>query len=156
MAKIASRRSMTAASVVALALGLAACGGSGGTTTTSSTQTVTASSTATVSASAPSASGTSSAPAAADRSGEQPIPDYQPSSVVSKSAYATTLTSPDPVSKIGSFYADVLAKDGWQITSKETSDYSASFTAHRSGEGATVSVYSRGSGAGISITTHKE
>jgi hypothetical protein len=82
------------------------------------------------------------------------LPDYQPSTVVSKSASSTVLTSPDPVGKIGAFYRDALARDGWHVTSSSTSAYHASFTAQRSSEGASISVYSRGSGSGISISTH--
>ena len=82
------------------------------------------------------------------------LPDYQPSTVVSKTAASTVLTSPDPVSKIGAFYTDALAKGGWQVMSSSTSAYHARFTASRSHEGASISVYSRGSGSGISISTH--
>ncbi len=53
-------------------------------------------------------------------------------------------------------YTDALAKGGWQITSSSGSAYNASFTAHRANEGVSISVYSRGAGSGISITTHLE
>ncbi len=82
------------------------------------------------------------------------LPDYQPSTVVSKSASSTVLTSPDPVDKIGAFYKNALAQGGWHVTSSSMSAYHASFTASRSSEGASISVYSRGSGSGISISTH--
>jgi len=82
------------------------------------------------------------------------LPDYQPSTLVSKSASSTVLTSPDPVDKIGAFYKDALAQGGWHVTSSSMSAYHASFTAYRSSEGASISVYSRGSGSGISISTH--
>jgi hypothetical protein len=57
---------------------------------------------------------------------------------------------------VGAFYKDALAKDGWSLVSASSSPYSASFTAHRDGEGVAVSVYPRGSGSGISITTHPQ
>jgi hypothetical protein len=82
------------------------------------------------------------------------LPDYQPSTVVSKSASSTVLTSPDPVDKIGAFYKNALTQGGWHVTSSSMSAYHASFTASRSSEGASISVYSRGSGSGISISTH--
>ena len=82
------------------------------------------------------------------------LPDYQPSTVVSKSASSTVLTSPDPVGKIGAFYKNALAQGGWRVTSSSMSAYHASFTAQRSSEGASISVYSRGTGSGISISTH--
>jgi hypothetical protein len=94
------------------------------------------------------ASGSASSPSA-DR-----LPDYQPATLVSKSAYSTVLTSPDSVSKIGEFYRNALATGGWQVTASSMSAYHASFTASRSNEGVSVSVYSRGSGSGISISTH--
>ena len=64
------------------------------------------------------------------------------------------LTSPDSVSKIGEFYRNALAVGGWHVSSSSTSAYHASFAAYRSDEGVSVSVYSRGSGSGISISTH--
>jgi len=66
------------------------------------------------------------------------------------------LTSPDSVTKVGNFYKDSLAKGGWQIRSSSSSAYNASFSAHRSNQGVSISVYSRGGGSGISITTHPE
>jgi hypothetical protein len=109
---------------------------------------------------APAASPAAASPAAASPaaggaaapSGQ--LPDYQPSTVVSKSASSTVLTSPDPVDKIGAFYKNALAQGGWHVTSSSMSAYHASFTASRSSEGASISVYSRGSGSGISISTH--
>jgi hypothetical protein len=84
------------------------------------------------------------------------IPDYQPSTVLTKSPYSTVLESPDSVSQVGAFYEGALKKDGWDIGSKSSSSYHASFTAHRTGEGASISVYPRESGSGISINTHPE
>jgi hypothetical protein len=82
------------------------------------------------------------------------LPDYQPSTLVSKSASSTVLTSPDAVGKIGAFYKDALARGGWQVTSSSMSAYHASFTAYRSSEGASISVYAQAGGSGISISTH--
>lgn len=76
--------------------------------------------------------------------------------MVSKSAYSTVLMSPDSVSKIGEFYRKALAAGGWHVTSSSMSAYQASFSANRSNEGVNVSVYSRGSGSGISISTHPQ
>jgi hypothetical protein len=99
-------------------------------------------------------SGAGGARGAAGGSGA--IAVYQPSSLVSKSAATTVLTSPDSVDKIGAFYGGVLANAGWQIRSSAKSAYSANFTAHRDGEGVSISVYPRGSGAGITISKHPE
>ena len=74
--------------------------------------------------------------------------------MVSSSASSTVLTSPDSVQKIGAFYSGALAKGGWHVTSSSTGAYHASFTADRGGEGASISVYPRAGGSGISISTH--
>jgi hypothetical protein len=147
----------------ALAIGVAACGGSaGGSNETSATKTVTASQSAPVAG--PSASAPRQTAPAADGNCDSvakshataALPDYQPASLVSKSQYSTVLTSPDSVSKIGSYYQDVLAKGGWRLRSSSITRHSASFTAHRANEGVSVSVYPRGSGSGVSISTHPE
>ncbi len=156
-----SRCAAAAVTASLLAEAVGACGSSGGTSTASVTKTVTTTApaaSATSSAATPASQGTSSTgtSAAGSAAKTKGIPDYQPSSVVSKSAYATVLSSPDAVSKVGAFYRDVLAKGGWQVRSGSSSAYSASFIAHRDSQGATISVYPRGSGSGISITTHPE
>jgi uncharacterized iron-regulated membrane protein len=161
---MAATRTSAAVGAALLLLGLAACGGSGsGSTAAQVTKTVTqgtSASTASGSAGAPATTSSTQAAApepapdnsnrAADNGGA--IPDYKPSSVVSKSPYSTALTSPDSIAQVGAFYASVLEKDGWQISAKATSNYSASFTAQRTGEGVTISVYPRGSGSGISVS----
>ena len=76
--------------------------------------------------------------------------------MVSKSEYSTVLTSPDSVSKIGEFYRKALVTGGWHVTSSSMSAYQASFSANRNNQGVNVSVYSRGSGSGISISTHPQ
>ena len=151
----------------AMAFGVAACGGSSGGSTTTVTQSA-SSSAETQAAGSPAQTSsapaqTSNAPAqtnggAAQRTGGQSaeLPDYKPSTVVSKTAGATILTSPDNVSKIGAFYRDALARGGWHTVSSSSGPYNASFTARRPGQGASGSVYPRGSGAGISITVHPQ
>jgi hypothetical protein len=140
-------RSAVVLAASALAIGLAACGGTnGGSDSASATKTVTVN---------------QNAPARDNKSGSAgksnaAVPDYQPGSVVSKSKYSTVLTSPDSVSKIGSYYQGVLANGGWQLRSSSKTPFSASFTAHRANEGVTISVYPRGSGSGVSISTHPE
>jgi hypothetical protein len=163
-------RTAATAGVVVVAAGLAACGGSGGgaKATTTVTQTAAASSstaspTATASSSAAAAStATSSAAAAAPAptkaktAGNGTVPDYKPSSVVSKRLHATVLRSPDSVTKIGTFYSGALAKGGWTLRASSKSSYHANFTAHRANEGVNISVYPRGSGSGITINQHPE
>jgi hypothetical protein len=158
----AARTSAVVAASV-LAIGVAACGSSTvGSNKTSATKTVTASQSAP--AAGPSAPAPSQTAPAADGNGASvaksdaaaALPDYQPASLVSRSQYSTVLTSPDSVSKIGSYYQDVLAKGGWQLRSSSITQHSASFTAHRASEGVSISVYPRGSGSGVSISTHPE
>jgi len=76
--------------------------------------------------------------------------------LVSKTPSSTVLTSPDSVTQVGDFYKDALAKGGWQIRSASSSAYNASFSAHRSNQGVSISVYARGAGSGVSINTHPE
>jgi hypothetical protein len=154
--------------VSALAIGVPACGGSsGGSPGGSATKTVTAkqsapANTSSSSASAPSSTSASSSNATPAASGngastsDAPVPDYKPSTIISKAPDSTVLTSPDSVAKIGSYYKAVLAKGGWQVRSAAVTTGSASFSAHRSGEGVTISVYPQASGSGISISTHAE
>ena len=129
-----SRHAAVTVTALLAGLGLGACGGSSTTTvtpTTSSSQTSTS--------------------AGGGATNAQPIPDYQPSKVTTKSANATVLTSPDSVSKIGAFYKDELAKGGWDVVAESTSAYHANFTAHRGKEVVVISVYRAGSGSGIAI-----
>ncbi len=148
-------RVSAAGAVSIIAAGIGACGGS---STTSVTKTVTASSPSASSAATTGASTHSPRPTAAPatRSPSGSIPDYRPSAVVSKISGSTVLTTPAPVSTVGGFYRGVLARGGWQIISSSRSAYSASFTARRPGEGVTISVYPRGSGSGVAISTHPE
>jgi hypothetical protein len=159
----ATSRIFATAAVAVAAVGLTACAASGGAPAAAPATTVTQTAQASPppAASSPAASNPAAAPSApASGSADSPsagkLPDYQPSTLVSKSAYSTVLTSPDSVSKIGEFYRKALATGGWHTTASSMSAYHASFTAYRSNEGVSVSVYSRGSGSGISISTHPQ
>jgi hypothetical protein len=154
----ADTRILAAVAAACAAVGLAACAAAPGSAPAApATHTVTAPASqapaaASPAAASPAAGGSAAGSAATAASGK--LPDYQPSTVVSRSASSTVLTSPDPVDKIGAFYKDALAQGGWHVTSSSMSAYHASFTAYRSSEGASISVYSQGSGSGISISTH--
>jgi hypothetical protein len=119
-----------------LAVGVAACGGSSG-----GSQAAVATPASGQSSTATSSAGT--------------VPDYQPSTVVSKSDYSTVLSSPDSVDKIGAFYRDAVANGGWSVSSSSSSSHHASISGHRDGVWLSVSVYPTGSGSGISISTSK-
>jgi hypothetical protein len=144
--------------VAVAAVGLTACAASGGAPAAAPTTTVTQTAQASPApvASSPTAAPSAPASGSADSPSPGKLPDYQPSTLVSESAYSTVLTSPDPVSRIGEFYQRALATAGWHVTASSTSAYHASFTAYRNNEGINVSVYSRGSGSGISISTHPQ
>jgi hypothetical protein len=159
-------RTAATAGVLTVAVGLASCGGSSGST---ATKTVTQSAAAITSTAAPATvASTSAAPVAsstaaaapaptkAKKAGTGSVPDYTPSSVVSKRPHSTVLRSPDSVTKIGTFYAGVLAKGGWRLMASSNSSFHANFTAHRANEGVNISVYPRGSGSGISISQHPQ
>jgi len=148
------------AAVIAVfaAVGLTACAASGETpaATVTVTQTTPASQApaagnSTAAAPRPGSSGSSST---ADTSATGKLPDYQPSTVVSKSECSTVLTSSDRVSKIGTFYQNALATGGWHVASSSMGPYHESFTAYRGHEGASISVYVRWGGSGISISTY--
>jgi hypothetical protein len=151
-------RIFAAGAVAVAAVGLTACTASGGapaaTPATTVTQTAQASPAAAVSN--PTAAPSVPASGSADSPSAGKLPDYQPSTVVSKSADSTVLTSPDSVNRIGEFYRSALTAGGWHVTASSMSAYHASFAAYRSNEGINVSVYSRGSGSGISISTHPQ
>ncbi|MBV8988855.1 MAG: hypothetical protein JOY58_11440 [Solirubrobacterales bacterium] len=159
MNQVKARRLTTvAASLTALAA--AACGGGSTTTVTKTGTSAASASTGAATAPATTTAAASSTGAQAETSGaptsQAALPDYKPSSVLSKSPGATVLRSPSGVEAVGAFYKDALAKGGWQIVSASSGPYHASFTAHRSGEGVTVSVYPLASGSGISVTSHRE
>jgi hypothetical protein len=147
-----------AAAAAVLAVGLAACSGIEG-PTASPTTTVTATTQASQasvanSSPAPSASHAGDAAAGANADTTGTLPDYQPSKLVSKTSTSTVLTSPDSVAKVGAFYADVLAKGGWQVISSSVGSFHASFTVSHDHQGASISVYPRWDGSGISISTY--
>jgi hypothetical protein len=148
---------------VALVVGVAACGGSATKTVTATAQTSNPAPATSTTAAPPSATTTTAAPAssttaapASNSSSSAAIPDYKPSTVVSKAPTSTVLTTSASVSQVGKFYAGVLAKGGWQVTSAVTTPHSANFTARRSGQGVNISVYPHATGSGISISTHPE
>jgi hypothetical protein len=159
---------LLAVTAAALAVvGVAGCAGNAGVPAASATKTVTApasqapasqapASQAPAASSAPAngSAGSGSPAAGTDPSAAGKLPAYQPSSVLSSSPSSTVLSSPGSVTKIGEFYKDALAKDGWQVRSAVTGTYSASFTAIRGSEGVSISVYPRGGGSGISVSTH--
>lgn len=154
--RLTTPRILAVAAAALAAVGLTACAATGAAPAAAPATTVTHTAQASP---APAASSHPAAPGApASQSADSPsagkLPDYQPSTVVSKSAYSTVLTSPDSVSKIGEFYRNALATGGWHLTSSSLSAYHASFTASRNDQGVSVSVYSRGTGSGISISTH--
>ena len=110
--KHASRTSVVVAAS-ALAIGVAACGGSNdasGTKTVTVVQSTSAGSQNTPAGSQNTPAGNKTAPVetqtvpAGESSATGAVADYQPASVLSKTASSTVLTSPDSVSKIGSYY----------------------------------------------------
>jgi hypothetical protein len=149
---------MLAAAAVAglLAVGVAACGTTFGESTSSPAKTESA---AASQAPAAKSSATKAKAATHDTSAQasaamERLPDYQPATVISKSTTTTVLKSPDSLTKIGTFYKDALARGGWDTTSSSMGFFHASFTAHRSHEGVSISVYPRFGGSGISISEY--
>jgi hypothetical protein len=145
----AARTFAAAAAVACAAAALAACSGH-------SSPAPTATVTTTAPASQPAAASTSAAAASAPATGPATgsLPEYQPSTEVTKSAGYTLLKSPDSVDKINAFYKNALAQGGWDVISASAGPYHGSFTVDRGSEGATISVYPVGSGSEISVSTH--
>jgi hypothetical protein len=143
------------AAVALLAAGLAAC-----TVNTAPAASPAGTATASAPASHAPAANSSATPAsrASDTSAGQAatgkLPDYRPSTIVSESGTTTVLRSPDSVTKVGAFYQSALANGGWDTTSSSMGSFHASFTAHRAGEGVSVSVYPRFGGSGISVSRY--
>jgi hypothetical protein len=79
------------------------------------------------------------------------LPTYQPSQVVSSGGGSAYLLSPDPVSKVSGFYAQVLSKDGWQLVSRHVSSHGAELVAKRQAQGARVQIFSAGHGSTIVV-----
>jgi hypothetical protein len=162
--KLGTKARISAAAVAAFAaVGLTACAAPGGAPAATVTNTVTqtapagqASAAGNSTAAAPSAgaNGSNGTSSAADTSATGRLPDYQPSKLVSQSEYSTVLTSPDGVSTIGAFYQKALDTGGWHVASSSMGPFHASFTAYRGHEGASISVYVRLGGSGISISTY--
>jgi hypothetical protein len=141
-----------------LSVGVAACGVTFGESAGSPARTAAES---TPASHAPAAKSSAAKPKAAaqDTSAEataatERLPDYQPAAVISKSSTTTVLKSSDSLTKIGTFYKDALAKGGWDTTSSSMGFFHASFTAHRSHEGVSISVYPRFGSTGISISRY--
>ncbi|MET9885809.1 hypothetical protein ABZZ20_22250 [Streptomyces sp. NPDC006430] len=88
------------------------------------------------------------------RTASGPIPTYPGATVVSHVGGFTLLHTDDSVSKVGSFYVDALARDGWTTVSKYQGEFSVNLMARRDGKGVTVQVSPTGSGTSISITTY--
>ena len=82
------------------------------------------------------------------------IPNYEPSTLVSRSTSSRTLQSSAPVDEVSAFYADAMEKGGWETVSKTAGKYSATLTVEKTGHGASISIAAIGLGTSISITTY--
>jgi hypothetical protein len=150
-----------AAAALAADVAVTSCGGS----TTSSQA---ASSTSASASSSASSSGSESATASASASGAAPassasastsesiggIRFYRPSTVVSQTGSSVTLKSPDTVTKVSNFYANLAGTGGWTVLSKSLTPYSGNLNIKKSGQGANIAVYPSGSGAMVTISTY--
>ncbi|WP_189313963.1 hypothetical protein [Streptomyces brasiliensis] len=74
--------------------------------------------------------------------------------MTSRTDGTTVLHSGDSVSKVGSFYVDTLAREGWKTVSKYQGQFSANIVAKRGKEGVTVQASPTGSGTSISISKY--
>jgi hypothetical protein len=82
------------------------------------------------------------------------IPTYPGATVTRHSGGTTILHTDDSVTKVGSFYVDALAREGWKTVSKYQGQFSANIVAKRGKEGVTVQVSPTGSGTAITISQY--
>jgi hypothetical protein len=83
-----------------------------------------------------------------------PLPNYQPSKVVSQTVGGVQLSSIDSVSKVTSFYEKVLKNGGWRIISSDKNATNTNLVAMRGTTGLGISI-SRADPAGTSIMVIK-
>jgi hypothetical protein len=83
-----------------------------------------------------------------------PLPNYQPSKVVSETAGGVQLSSIDSVSKVARFYENALKSRGWRITYSGKSAANTSIVAMRGITGVGISI-SRADPVGASIIVTK-
>src|SRR5262245_19565818 len=140
MVAVIGGKAASAAAVVVVGVGCAACGSGGSPSNQSSPP-------------AP-PSPTVASPAASPTTSATDIPEYQPSTVVSKATGSTVLHSPDPIDKVSAFYLDFVNSSGWQTVSKSTTPYSTSLTIKKPGKGASISIAPNQGGTVISISTY--
>jgi hypothetical protein len=79
---------------------------------------------------------------------------YEPSKVIGRSRYLTTLSSPDSVRELADFYAAELERESWVTTSHVVSDMSATLVAHHGPHSATISINDTGTGTAVSIGSY--
>ncbi|MER6982225.1 hypothetical protein [Streptomyces carpinensis] len=82
------------------------------------------------------------------------MPTYPGATVTSNVSGTTMLHSGDTVSKVGAFYVDTLAREGWKTVSKHQGEFSTNIVAKRGREGVTVQVSPTGSGTSITISKY--
>lgn len=82
-----------------------------------------------------------------------PVPAYPGATVTRHTDSTTLLSTDDPVSKVGAYYADALNRDGWKTVSKYVGDFTANIVAKRGHEGVTVQVTPVGSHTTILVST---
>ncbi|HEX9033350.1 MAG TPA: hypothetical protein VF834_16040, partial [Streptosporangiaceae bacterium] len=96
-----------------------------------------------------------STPAASSPASSGSLPDYTPSTVVSRAMGHVQLTTPDSVRQVTAFYDRALSQGGWSIISASKTTYSTNITATRGHTGTTLAIASAGSlGTSISISTY--
>ncbi|MFJ8198870.1 hypothetical protein [Streptomyces sp. NPDC096152] len=142
--------STTVAGAAAGVLALGACSGNPEPAPTTQPPTTTA----TTPASPTSPASPSSPAATPSATASGPVPAYPGATVTTHTDGFTLLHSDDSVRKVGAFYVDTLAREGWRTISKYQGEFSVNVVAQRADEGVTVQVSPTGSGTSISITTY--
>lgn len=83
-----------------------------------------------------------------------PLPNYQPSKVISQSIGGVQLSSTDPVSKVASFYMNALKSRSWRIIYSSKSAANTNIVAMRGTTGLGISI-GHADPAGTSIIVTK-
>ncbi len=145
----ANMRTGITLSCLAVAAVLTSCG-------SSTTKTLTASAAAVTTATRSTAT-TAATPSTRSSafSGQDGVPAYQPSTVVSEGPTSLRIISPESVPQVSAYYASTFTGEGWVLVSKSVALVGAGFTVHQNGQEVTVAVYPTASGSGVLISSYR-
>lgn len=101
-----------------------------------------------------SAPASSASPAISSPVASGSLPEYRPSSVISKATGHVLLTTSASLAQVTAFYEAELSKGGWTIISSAKTTFSTNITARRDHTGTTLAIVATGPTTSISISTY--